>query len=267
MLDRQKNIVHAPKGVQASTPALGVEAGTGDMNLDTDTADLRDARYYLPQRNARGSAGRVVDRRQDQKTDLDEATHSTCQRDAEVWRVRATEMHLDHAAGRGEAWHAKIDIEGVPVLYLPYLSFPLNNDRQSGFLAPKLGFDSTSGPRPGRAVLLEHRAELRRDHHAARYIAERGLLLGTEFRFLTDDAKGITSFEFLPNDQGPGRLRPRLLPFLRQRLLRPVSSTLLYDWGLGRQLFRDPATASTSPTPITSNAGSTPMSPTRSATC
>ncbi len=238
VLDRQKNIVHAPGGLQAGTPALGVQAGAGDMNLDTDTADLRDARYYLPQRNAQGSAGRVVDRRQDQKTDLDEATYSTCQRDAEVWRVRATEMHLDHAAGRGEAWHAKIDIEGVPVLYLPYLSFPLNNDRQSGFLAPKLGFDSASG----LDLAVPYYWNIAPNYDATitpRYIAERGLLLGTEFRFLTGDAKGITSFEFLPNDRDRDGRDRGSFHFFGSGRYGPFSSALLYDWASDDNYFRD----------------------------
>jgi lipopolysaccharide assembly outer membrane protein LptD (OstA) len=50
----------------------------------------------------------------------------------------------------------------VPILYLPYLSFPLGEQRKSGFLFPNLGHTTRSGAAAHGAVLLQHRAELRR---------------------------------------------------------------------------------------------------------
>ena len=54
-------------------------------------------------------------------------------------------MHLDYETGQGTARHARFNIQDVPVFYSPWLSFPLDDRRMSGFLWPTLGSSSQSG--------------------------------------------------------------------------------------------------------------------------
>ena len=51
----------------------------------------------------------------------------------------------------------------VPVMYTPWLEFPLSNERKSGFLTPTIGSTQIRGFEVRGAVLLQPRAQLRRD--------------------------------------------------------------------------------------------------------
>jgi len=44
-----------------------------------------------------------------------------------------------------KAWHNFFKIKGTPVLYFPYFSAPIKRERQTGFLAPRLGYSSMKG--------------------------------------------------------------------------------------------------------------------------
>ena len=41
-------------------------------------------------------------------------------------------------SGRGVARNARLNFKGVPILYSPWLSFPLDDRRKSGFLYPRI---------------------------------------------------------------------------------------------------------------------------------
>lgn len=236
-LDRQANVAHAPDGLRAGTPSLAVTAKRGAYAVDEHVGDFSDAQYYVPQRNAQGEAAHIVDRRDQQTTELEQVTYSTCARGKEFWRVRANEMNLDHAAGRGEAWHAKVDFGGVPVLYLPYLSFPINNERQSGFLAPSLGFDTTSG----LDLAVPYYWNIAPNQDATftpRVITQRGLLVGSEYRFLNPSNSGEIGFEYLPNDREAERERSFLNLNARGQW-GILNSTLKYEWVSDSDYFRD----------------------------
>ena len=60
------------------------------------------------------------------------------------WRVRAKELEVE-LEGYLIARDASFWVEGVPLLYTPYLLFPVKLERQSGFLFPKFGYTSTDG--------------------------------------------------------------------------------------------------------------------------
>ncbi len=60
------------------------------------------------------------------------------------WRVWAKELEVElegYLVARGAAFW----VEGVPLLYTPYLLFPVKKERQSGFLMPKIGYTTVDG--------------------------------------------------------------------------------------------------------------------------
>jgi hypothetical protein len=60
------------------------------------------------------------------------------------WSFRADTIEAQ-LGGYADLWHAVLQINDVPVLYLPWIKLPIKDQRQSGFLLPQLGFDSRSG--------------------------------------------------------------------------------------------------------------------------
>jgi LPS-assembly protein len=99
----------------------------------------------------------------------------------------------------GVARKARVDFKGVPILYLPYLSFPLSTDRKSGFLIPNVGVSERSGTDISAPYYLNLRPNLDMTL-TPRYLSRRGLQLASEVRYLTPRSVGNLDIEYLPND-------------------------------------------------------------------
>ena len=98
----------------------------------------------MRQRSARGSA-QSIDWGPAGILKLVGVTFTTCPRADESWLLRAKSISLDTVQQIGTGRGATVDFEGVPILYLPWISFPLSDERKSGFLFPSFGTSSTSG--------------------------------------------------------------------------------------------------------------------------
>ena len=115
-------------------------------------------------------------------------------------------MTLDEGAGIGYARNAVLMFKGVPVAGTPRISFPLTDERVSGFLAPTIASSTSSGLQittpyfwniaPNRDVTL-----------LPRYIAQRGEMLGADIRYLDREFAGETRFEFINDSTRPGETR------------------------------------------------------------
>jgi hypothetical protein len=72
-------------------------------------------------------------------------TPCLCERDERpAWAFRADRVFAQ-PGGYASLKHAVLEINGVPILYLPALTLPLKERRQSGFLLPTFGFQPRSG--------------------------------------------------------------------------------------------------------------------------
>ncbi|TAN01612.1 MAG: LPS-assembly protein LptD, partial [Rhodanobacteraceae bacterium] len=74
-----------------------------------------------------------------------DVTYSTCDIDRRVWEIQAKTMTMDENKGRGYARDVTMRVKGVPLLWLPWMSFPIDNQRQTGFLYPSFGSRSRAG--------------------------------------------------------------------------------------------------------------------------
>ena len=116
--------------------------------------------------------------------------YTTCPLGNEDWVLRASDIDISQRAGLGIGRGVRLDFKGVPILYTPFISFPVGNERKSGFLFPTLGTSSRSGYVAVGAVVLEHRAELRRHVPAHLVLQARRASSTREFRYLTDLGRG-----------------------------------------------------------------------------
>jgi LPS-assembly protein len=161
-------------------------------------ANFHEAQFELLQRDAHGTA-QLVDLTPEGILRLQDVTFSTCPPTEEVWQVRADSLTLDSGEHVGIARDARVDFKGVPILYLPWLSFPLDDERKTGFLFPSIGTNSRSGLElatpwywniaPEEDLLL-----------TPTYYTRRGIDLGGDARYMTDDQHGELIWHFLPYD-------------------------------------------------------------------
>jgi LPS-assembly protein len=129
-----------------------------------------------------------------------DASYTTCKADEDDWILRVGELALDRGRNVGTGYHGRVEFQGVPILYLPYLSFPLNNERKSGFLAPTLG----SSTKSGLEISLPYYFNLAPGRDATltpKLLGKRGLQIGGEYRYLGPHSVGQLDGEYLHNDR------------------------------------------------------------------
>ncbi len=192
-------------GVSARHRDLALEADSAVIRPDADTAAFRAAHYWLFPAHGYGYAdlARQLD---PERYRLDGATFSTCPRDDQDWQLRAARVEIDQASGVGRARHARLALRGVPVLYSPWLSFPIDDRRKSGFLTPSFG----SSTQRGNELATPYYLNLAPHMDATitpRYMSDRGVMLGGEFRYLHPRGRARAALDYLPEDRATDSAR------------------------------------------------------------
>lgn len=199
-LDRSTNRARIETPFVYGDSRQALRGKQAEVDLNAETGRFREVDYYLPERGAQGSADEIRLDRNKRQSQLGDASYSTCARGREAWELRAHKLTLDSVSGRGTARDLTFALWGVPVLYLPYLSFPLNDERQSGFLFPRVGSTSATG----LDLALPYYWNIAPDQDMTvtpRVMSKRGALLGLEYRFLSPKTRGQISLEYLPDDR------------------------------------------------------------------
>jgi len=190
--------IEAEGNLHLSSPEIIVEGASGLLHPDTEQGSLQEITYVLPGQHGRGSASSVT-LEGHKRQQLEQVSYTTCAPGNDDWKMYARQLDLDHATGVGTAHGAKLRLKGIPVLYSPWLSFPIDDRRKSGFLIPRYGQSDSTGTditipwywniAPNRDAILR-----------PRYMSERGVMLGGEFRYLNNHSRGVIEGEYLPSD-------------------------------------------------------------------
>jgi len=132
--------------------------------------------------------------------DLQKVSYSTCPPTSNTWQVQASDINLNKVTGRGVARNARLYVKGVPIFYTPYLNFPLDARRQTGFLTSTIGHSSKSG----YAVHTPFYWNMAPNYDSTltpAYMSKRGIQLSELFRYLTPTSTGNIYVAALPSDQ------------------------------------------------------------------
>lgn len=66
------------------------------------------------------------------------STYTTCDPSQPVWKLAAPQIEVDNDEGFGTARNAVLRVGKVPVMYMPWFKFPIDDRRLTGLLYPKL---------------------------------------------------------------------------------------------------------------------------------
>jgi LPS-assembly protein len=185
--------------VELTAPEALVFGEDAHYDRDIETVSFSAAGFDLPTRPARGSA-QQIEVTSESRISLASMLFTTCPPENVAWEISAKSAELDINGGVGTARGVKLDFKGVPVLYVPYFSFPINDQRKSGFLTPVPG----SGERTGFELTVPYYLNLAPNYDltlAPRYMAERGTQINSDFRYLLPNSRGDFGFEYLPDDE------------------------------------------------------------------
>jgi len=131
---------------------------------------------------------------------LKDATFTTCKPGDPGWYAKAGELQLDMNREVGTARNATLYFLDVPILYTPWLSFSLNNERKSGFLPPGIGSTSQGGAE----ITMPYYFNIAPNMDftlAGRIMEKRGTQINGQFRYLEPTFAGDLRFEELPDDK------------------------------------------------------------------
>ncbi|CAG2127324.1 LPS-assembly protein LptD [Cupriavidus plantarum] len=184
------------------TVAVGPEA---KMRIEANEGYMLSPDYYFQQTGGGGQAERIDFLDPDRST-IKKATYTTCSPDNADWYFSASRIDLDSDREVGTAYGGVLHFFGVPIAGAPAFSFPLNEERRSGFLPPLFGYSSRSGfdltapyyfnLAPNRDLTLY-----------PRILSSRGVQLGGDFRYLGEGYSGRIRADILPDDQKADRNR------------------------------------------------------------
>ncbi len=184
---------------------LTAQSATGDQKADI--LRLGKVRYQFNEQLGNGIADTAT--MHGEQGTLTDATYSTCPPGQRQWEFVASRISVDNAKAKGVAHNVTLRLGGVPVLWLPVISFPTDNKRRTGVLAPTIGRDDRNGLDFKLPVYINlapnYDATL-----APHWYSKRGLMLEGEFRYLTARSTGDFSGTYLPNDNIRGRDRSDL---------------------------------------------------------
>nr|VFJ99140.1 MAG: LPS-assembly protein [Candidatus Kentron sp. H]VFJ99325.1 MAG: LPS-assembly protein [Candidatus Kentron sp. H]VFK03973.1 MAG: LPS-assembly protein [Candidatus Kentron sp. H] len=204
--------INAQGNVQVWDIGRYIAGESAYVNLASNEYLVKDVKFLLMDRYGRGTA-EEIEIKDSNRITAKNATYTTCpgsngfgiepsdkaRSGTEDWQLRARKLKLDKAKEWGIAHGVTIQFKNVPVLYSPYVTFPLSDKRKTGFLIPSLGASESTGSEV-TVPFYWNIAPNQDATFAVRKMTERGTLLQGEYRYLTRVGTGKVGFDYLPHD-------------------------------------------------------------------
>lgn len=203
--DPQGEMVLLPGWLRYTDAVVEMEASGAEYHTGRSTGNFRDVRYYIAGAEGAGHAA-IVEMTDPVTARVERFDFTTCDIEDPDWQIKAGRVDLDFEEGTGTARNARLEFKGVPFLYTPWLRFPLDNRRKTGLLYPSVGSSSDNG----LDLSIPWYWNIAPNQDATftpRWIANRGAMLGTEYRFLTRRQGGRIAVDYLPDDDRADRDR------------------------------------------------------------
>ena len=180
-----------------------------DLQIDAMDGFMLDPVFFFSRGNGQGEA-ESIQFINERKAIANQASYTSCKRKPGPdwlpdWLMKAEQISFDEDNNEAIAKNAKLVFYGVPLIAVPQFSFPLNNEKRSGFLAPTFFLDNLGG----LEMSLPYYVNLapNRDYTLTTTpMTRRGVLFSNEFRYLErkmpqSPFAGTALFELMPEDE------------------------------------------------------------------
>ncbi len=167
------------------------------------------SRYVLTTSNPFAFTGKIVEKHGPDHYLVRQGTVTTCELPHPKWLFNAKRIAVD-VDSTAKIYNSDFQLMGMPVFYFPYVSYPVQKERQSGLLIPTFGTSSTKGYIAGESVYWVFNRSMDA-LVGADYYSKRGFLEHGEFRARPSDSSymffnyvGIADrgIGYPPQDQG-----------------------------------------------------------------
>ena len=113
------------------------------LNLETENGMVTNGDLFKKQGNFH-VRGKTMEKVGPESYHVEKGSFTVCDATIPSWKFSASNIDVklgEYATGTNVLFY----IRDVPVLYLPYMIFPVKRERQSGFLTPRVGTSNLSG--------------------------------------------------------------------------------------------------------------------------
>lgn len=169
-----------------------------DYNLNSEEGELDDPQFWLT-----GGAAGYADHGtifSNEHLRLKNMSYSACPCPEPSWWIKAPRVDLYTDQNEGVARNGVLYFKGVPLFYSPYFSFPLREERKSGFLTPLYSYSSNAS----FEFAAPYYFNLAPNYDATvtpRFLSKRGLQLEAEGRYLGRSYEGIVAGTYINKDK------------------------------------------------------------------
>ena len=178
---RTTRILYATGNVIARKGDDTMKGRSISLDMDTGRGELEKGVLKTTASNVTFIGEKVI-RLNDNEFEIFTTDLTTCDIPDPSWKFRADRLDvnlLGYAIGKGVTFYVK----DVPVLYLPWMAFPVVRERKSGLLFPRIGYSANHGAEldiplylvisPSQDLLLDLDSQTRR-----------GLGTGVDYRYI-----------------------------------------------------------------------------------
>lgn len=197
-LNRESRATELNGNVIIRQPGMLILGDSAKINLNEKKLDVQNTEYVIHDIHVHGTAGRIFNP-EEKVLVLDNSTYTTCEPDDNAWAIKAKRIELNENSGWGKVQGAAVEVGGIPVVYLPWWTFPIDDRRQTGFLFPTIGTGEN-----GLDLSVPYYLNLAPNYDATltpRFLADRGEMLEAEFRYLTPHTEGDFGGGYLYKDK------------------------------------------------------------------
>jgi LPS-assembly protein len=180
--------IEASGNVTFESPDSRLQSEFMTMNKKDQSAYFTASSFTLSKQHVRGTANEVI-QFNSSLSRYKKIQYTTCDPGNSNWHLTADQFDINRELGLGTAQHATVYIQDFPVLYLPYLQFPIDDRRMSGILTPTIGSSSENGEIVSVDVYWNIATNLDATITPIWY-GKRGLQINTENRYLFKNHTG-----------------------------------------------------------------------------
>jgi len=130
---------------------IRTQTGTFYSVIGTVGMQMRKSRYVLTTSNPFAFTGRIVEKHGPDHYLVRQGTVTTCELPHPKWLFDAKRISVD-VDGTAKIYNSDFQLMGTPVFYFPFVSYPVQRQRQSGLLIPTFGTSSTKGYIAGESM-------------------------------------------------------------------------------------------------------------------
>lgn len=166
-----------------------------EINLDSETGTINEGTIFIKEKHFY-IRGHKIQKIGKESYTVEKASISTCDGEVPAWEVTGRDLEVT-IGGYGVVKHAALRAKKIPILYSPFLIFPVKPERQTGLLPPEFGFSDRTGFEYIQPLFLaiDESSDLTLYSH---FMDQRGEKMGLEYRYIIDEtSKGALMVDYL----------------------------------------------------------------------